>query len=241
VPLLPDTRQIRIKLKNRPAFAGRFFFGLLFLYLPMASAGDQLSPSETSEDKTPLMSAARQGDAAVVARLIAAGDDVNASNSGGATALMFAALSGDPLVTSLLVRAGARTDSKAKLGWTALALAAVKGYTEVGEVLLDAGADQRVRDAYGWTPLMRAVDRRRPEFVRLLLARPGADLGIRQEDGATALHIAAAGGSLEIVRMLVSHGADWSAEDQNGNTATTIARSAGHANVAEYLEGIDKP
>ena len=130
-------------------------------------------------------------------------------------------------------------DSKAKLGWTALALAAVKGYTDVAEVLLDAGADQGVRDAYGWTPLMRAVDRRRPEFIRLLLESPGADLTVRQEDGATALHIAAASGDLQIVRLLVSHGADRSAEDRNGNTATAIARSAGHADIAEYLEGTD--
>ena len=165
------------------------------------------------------MSAARQGDAAAVARLISAGADVNAANAGGATALMFAALSGDPMVTSLLVGAGARTDAKAKLGWTALALAAVKGYTEVAEVLLDAGADQGVRDAYGWTPLMRAVDRRRTDFVRLLLDSPGADVAVRQEDGATALHIAAATGDPEIVGLLINM-----ARTAQPRTATAIPR-----------------
>ena len=192
---------------------------LLFLGLPFAAIGNPLLQGEPSNGKTPLMSAARQGDAAAVTRLISAGADVNASNAGGATALMFAALSGDPLVTSLLVRAGARTDDTAKLGWTALALAAVKGYTEVAEVLLDAGADQGVRDAYGWTPLMRAVDRRRTDFVRLLLDSPGADLAVRQEDGATALHIAAATGDLEIVSLLIANGADRTVANHNGDTA----------------------
>ena len=123
---------------------------LLLFGLPVAASGDLLSDDEPAANgKTPLMTAAREGDAAAVNRLIAAGADVNEANAGGATALMFATLSGDPMVTSLLLRAGARADSKAKLGWTALALAAVKGYTEVGEVLLDAGASQGVRDAYG--------------------------------------------------------------------------------------------
>jgi ankyrin repeat protein len=237
VPPRPELRRAEPPLTYRPAFAGRFFIALLFLGLPFTAASNQLLPVEETNGKTPLMSAARQGDVAAVARMISAGADVNASNAGGATALMFASLNGDPKVTSLLVRAGADTDSKAKLGWTALALAAVKGHTEVAEVLLDAGANQGVRDAYGWTPLMRAVDRRRADVVRLLLASPGADLALRQEDGATALHIAAAGGDLEIVRLLVSRGADGSLEDRNGNAAAAVAR----VEVAEYLEGVGRP
>jgi len=97
---------------------------LLCFVLPVAAVGNFPADDEPASTKTPLMSAAREGDAAAVARLISAGADVNAANAGGATALMFAALSGDPKVTSLLVRAGARTETKAKLGWTALALAA---------------------------------------------------------------------------------------------------------------------
>ena len=158
MPPRPEAIQTASRWTNRPAFAGRFFVALLCFVLPLAAVGNFPADDEPADTKTPLMSAAREGDAAAVARLISAGADVNAANAGGATALMFAALSGDPKVTSLLVRAGARTETKAKLGWTALALAAVKGYTDVAEVLLDAGADQGVRDAYGWTPLMRAVE-----------------------------------------------------------------------------------
>ena len=93
------------------------------------------------------MSAAKQGDAATVARLIDGGADVNAANDGGATALMFAALGGDPMVTSLLVRAGARTDIKAKLatgGGVAARLNAVDAaFHPLREVRL-LGRDQRV-------------------------------------------------------------------------------------------------
>ena len=235
----PESEPTVKSFSDRPAFAGRFFVVLLILGLALSAPAQDLMQDGAANGKTPLMAAARDGDAAAVSRLISAGADVNAANAGGATALMFAALSGDPMVTSLLVRAGARTDSKAKLGWTALALAAVKGHTEVAEVLLDGGADQGVRDAYGWTPLMRAVDRRRGDFVRLLLDRPGVDLGQRQEDGATALHIAAASGDIEIVRLLVTHGADPAATDRNGKSAAEIANTAGFPEIAEYLAGAD--
>jgi ankyrin repeat protein len=86
---------------------------------------------------------------------------------------------------------------------------------------------------------MRAVDRQRTDFVRLLLESPGADVAVRQEDGATALHIAAATGDPELVGLLINHGANHAAVNHNGDTAAEIARSAGFAELAEYLEGID--
>jgi ankyrin repeat protein len=60
---------------------------MLFLGLPFATTGAQLLQDPEAEGKTPLMSAARQADAAAVARLISAGADVNASTSGQGHAL----------------------------------------------------------------------------------------------------------------------------------------------------------
>jgi len=192
--------------------------------------------SAGSDTKTPLMIAAQSGDAGLVAHMIDDGVDVNATNANGGTALMFAAIGGDPTVTAILLRAGARTDRKAMLGWTALALAAVKGHTAVAESLLAAGADPDVRDAYGWTPLMRAVDTKHPEVARLLVESAHADLSLRQEDGATVLHIAAASGDAAMVAYLLSMGADCDAEDARGNTASAIARQTGHTDIAALLD-----
>ena len=75
----------------------------------------------------------------------------------------------------------------------------------------------------------------------MLLAAPGADLSARQESGATALHIAAAAGHSDIVRLLIEHGADRSIEDRNGNTAAATAQLAGHGEIAEYLQAPDQP
>lgn len=237
----------RFSIANRQAFACRFLFAILAIGLSTASTaqissaapaqGDSLiTPGAAANSKSPLMSAARQGDDWTVARLIARGADVNAANANGGTALMFAAIKGDAKISGMLLRAGARTDLKAKLGWTALSLAAVKGHVEVVRVLLAGGADPNIRDTYGWTPLMRAADRRRAGVVRLLLEVGDIDTTIRQEAGSTALHIAAAVGDVEIVRMLVTHGADRSARDSYDNTPAAVARSAGHPEIAKFLE-----
>lgn len=210
----------------------------------MAQEGGPLTPWPESrgaepgnnDAKTPLMVAAQSGDAGLVARMIDNGVDVNAANANGGTALMFAAIGGDATVTAILLRAGARTDRKAMLGWTALALAAVKGHTAVAETLLAAGADPDVRDAYGWTPLMRAVDTKHPEVARLLVESAAADLALRQEDGATVLHIAAARGDLAMVAFLLEQGADCRAVDARGNTAGATAQLAGHADIAALID-----
>jgi ankyrin repeat protein len=55
----------------------------------------------------------------------------------------------------------------------------------------------------------------------------------------TALHGAAENGHLEIVRLLVEHGADVGILDRAGRTARAAALQAGHAAVAEYLAGLE--
>jgi ankyrin repeat protein len=54
----------------------------------------------------------------------------------------------------------------------------------------------------------------------------------------TPLHGAAENGHLEIVRLLVEHGADVSIRDASGRTAREAALQAGHAAVAEFLAGV---
>ena len=89
--------------------------------------------------------------------------------------------------------------------------AALEGRTDALGHLLDAHPD--LIDALGngfrkYTALHRAASRNRHDCIRLLLAR-GADPGRRDfPDNATPLHVAAAIGDLETVRMLVEAGAD---------------------------------
>jgi ankyrin repeat protein len=63
----------------------------------------------------------------------------------------------------------------------------------------------------------------------------GAVVDAADEDGVTALFVAALQGRTEIVRMLLEHGADPSRAAFNGVTPREAAESAGHAETAELL------
>jgi ankyrin repeat protein len=170
-----------------------------------------------------------------LAALIARGADVNASNDNGGTPLMYAAIPGTVAGVELLLANGSTLDATGRNGWTALMIATAKAHTEVVALLLAHGADPDKADIYGWTPLMRAAWEDRPAVVRALLNAPGIGVNERDDQGATALHHAASKGSLEMVRMLVEHGAIPGTRDDAGRTAADRAALMEHAAVVEIL------
>lgn len=187
------------------------------------------------DGKTALMLAASVARAELARALLAAGADVNAANARGGTALMFAATQGDSETVAVLLSHGAAVNARAENGWTAVTLAAATGQAAVVKQLLEAGADANIADIYGWTPLMRAVDSDRAEVVRVLLQNKSVRVNARDDQGETALHHAAAGGSLEIARLLLAHGADPRSRDAAGRTPAAVAAEQGHEKLVNFL------
>jgi ankyrin repeat protein len=191
----------------------------------------------TADGKTALMLAAQQGRVDLIRALLDAGATINLTNTRGGTALMYAAVVGDPATVKLLLLRGATINTQSSNGWTALMIAAVKGYDELVRLLLARGADPNLRDIYGWTPLMRAAYENRLTVVRALLASNATKVNVSNDNGATALHQAARRGHLQIVQLLIDHGADLEAKDLRERTPAMLARAQGHANVANMING----
>lgn len=189
-----------------------------------------------SDGKTLLILAARESDVILVRKLIAAGADVNATTENGGTALMFAAIPGDMEVQSALLEAGADVNAIGGFDWTALMVATVKGHTAAVRQLLARGADPNLHDIYGWTPLMRAVYENRADVAQALLERADTQLDARNDQGATALYLAAVKGNEPLVRALLLAGADPRMADRDGRTPETVAVAAGHEGVARLLQ-----
>jgi ankyrin repeat protein len=117
---------------------------------------------------TPLVLAAKNGNAAVMDPLIKAGADVNAKTSNGTTPLMLAAASGDVAAVSRLIEAGA--DVNAKEGTraeTAAMFAAASNRAAVIQVLASHGADLNAT-----TSIVNLNDLDRNAFGGILFGNP---------------------------------------------------------------------
>jgi ankyrin repeat protein len=173
--------------------------------------------------------------------------------AGELTPLLIAARDGHVATLKALVEAGANINAIAADGKNALGLAIFNGSYDIADYLVDAGIDVNQADAQRFTPLFWAVDRRNMEtapnfpwvvtddplpLIRKLLDR-GADPNwiinntprARMRGGsprivfATAVMRAAFSGDLELVQLLLDHGAD--PHIKSSDNETTLAAAAG--------------
>lgn len=140
----------------------------------------------------------------VIAKLIDAGADVNATDSEGRTALLLAAKNGMTDAATLLIDRGADVSVKTKDKRTALHMAVRS--RSITDKLLEHGAFIDAKDIKGCTPLYLASKEGTAEAAALLIDR-GADVAIAAEDGRTPLHMALSRGKdgLEIAKRLLNY------------------------------------
>ena len=172
---------------------------------------------------TPLLDASRTGDAAMMALLIDAGADPARSHPDGETPLMAAARSGSvPAVQLLLDRKVDVNAAESIQKTTALMRAAAEGHVDVVNLLLKAGADPNLQahvnaisersmnsdhPTGGFTALMWAARNGQEATVRRL-AEGGADLKLKNGDGASAAMIAIYNDRFDMAATLVELGSD---------------------------------
>jgi hypothetical protein len=75
------------------------------------------------------------------------------------------------------------------------------------------------------------------EPIRSALSKQLYDINAVDNFNWTLLMCAAHAGHMTIVKYLLDHGADWQHRtDRRGNNAADLARTAGHTNIAEFIE-----
>jgi len=124
-------------------------------------------------------------------------------------------------------------------GFFPLGLAAYFKHQDAVRLLLDMGADvhQAASNPTKVTALHAAVSSGQLEIVRWLV-EAGADVNARQQIDYTPLMGAAANARLEILDLLLAHGADPSLKTTEGRTAADLAREHGHGEVADRLDAL---
>ncbi len=189
---------------------------------------------------SPLHMAVRDGETAVVKRLLDQGENVNAASSvNGATPLIQAATNGHDQIVAALLDAGAAVNTTDRLDATALMYASSNGYIAIVNNLLRRGADVNIQspsEHLDSTALTLAAGNGHDAVLKLLL-KAGADIDWQTaRDGYSALMLAAEFGHWSSVNTLLSAGANPALVDRKGDMACALATANGHAAVTKVLD-----
>jgi ankyrin repeat protein len=183
-------------------------------------------------------------------------------DGGELTPLAYAVRANDRESTRVMLDAGADVNEVTGYGWSPLLIATQNRYYQLAAYLLERGADPNLANKGAWVPLYLATDNRNIEngdypvrkadmdhleFIKLLLDK-GADVNARvidstetrtvftnqwlDEEGATAFLRASQSSDLELMRLLLSYGADPKIATDLNVTALQVAAGIG------WVEGI---
>ena len=188
--------------------------------------------------ETAMHAAARFGHLECVKLLLEAGADTRAKENSLENASRNQATSIPPLARAskyghlevVRVLLAARGDPAS--GIKALDEAVAHGQVEVARLLLEAGVPTAGQSS---TPLMKAAELGHAQLVQLLLEF-GAERDQISQGGKAAIHAAAAGGWLEVVRILLQAGTSANTlSEVTRETPLHFAAGNGHLEVVQLL------
>jgi ankyrin repeat protein len=150
----------------------------------------------------------------------------------GDTALILAVREDSAKVIDLLLQnKEVKLDARSRNGDTALMLAAYKNKPALVRALLDKGAEP---NQTGWTALHYAATVGNNDIVQLLLDR-SAYIDAESPNQTTPIMMAARGGHILTVKLLLDEGADVTLKNGAGMTALDFARAGGFNDIVEGL------
>lgn len=196
----------------------------------------------TQSGATPMHAAVENGNADVVAYLVSVNPDLvsTAMSDKGFTPLMIAAERGHVDAVRVLAQNGADVHAALKSGICAVYLAAENGCVDIVRMLVEdfhADVNARTTDD-GWTTVLIAARNGHADLLTCLVDDLGADVFATTTDGWSPCHAAASGGHVDVIRALVSVGADESNEDTFGVVPAVVAMECGHEEIANILIGL---
>ncbi|XP_059343738.1 protein phosphatase 1 regulatory subunit 12B isoform X4 [Ammospiza nelsoni] len=208
------------------------------------------------EEGAVFLAACSSGDTEEVKRLLGRGARINTTNVDGLTALHQACIDENLDMVKFLVENGANVNQQDNEGWTPLHAVASCGYLNIAEYLISHGANVAAVNSEGEVPSDIAEEAAMKDLLLEQVKKQGVDLELcrkeeeqqmlqdarqwlnsgRIEDvkqprtGATALHVAAAKGYSEVMRLLIQAGFNLNVQDNDG---WTPLHAAAHWGVKE--------
>ncbi|KAG2466405.1 RAI14 protein, partial [Polypterus senegalus] len=138
-------------------------------------------------------------------------------------------------VSSLLTKKGVNAVKLDSEGKSALHLAAAKGQTDCLGIFLSHGVDVTILDASGCSALHLAAKNSHLECVKKLIKQGKSSVEGVDNIGRTALHYAAASGSLPVVQLLCEDRSPLNVKDAEGCTPLLLSAHNSHSDVCKLL------
>ena len=184
---------------------------------------------------TPIMWAAHEGNASVVAYLIAVGANVKATDKEKMTPLHLATIGGHCEIIAALLSKGANAKAMDGNGFAALHFAAGVDCPESIQMLTQSKVNANMRSGIqDMTALHFAAHYGHPAAIRALV-KAGADVNRAAKYKVTPLHTAVENNRSISVATLIDKGADLNAKDNKGSTPLHLAADKGYDDVVDIL------
>ncbi|XP_027198545.2 protein phosphatase 1 regulatory subunit 16A-like [Dermatophagoides pteronyssinus] len=210
-----------------------------------------------------LLEAATRNDIYEVKRLLMLGVSPDSTNEDGLTALHQCCIDNCEEMMRLLIEFGANVNAKDSEQWTPLHAAATCGHLNLIKLLIENNADLLAVNADGNMPYDICEDEQTLDYIEAEMAKRGItqelidqirlktenqmlfdmkeliqngyDINLKDEQGATPLHIAAANGYLSVIEFLIDNNASIDECDIDLWQPIHAAACWGHIDVVEFL------
>eukprot|EP00055_Hartaetosiga_balthica_P015209 m.88322 g.88322 ORF g.88322 m.88322 type:complete len:1100 (-) comp8805_c1_seq1:4842-8141(-) len=188
---------------------------------------------------TPLHFAARSGNVDIMEMLLKKDTNlVNIMDDEGKIPLHYAVASTVENAAQLLLEHNSNLNKRDTFSLrTPLHIAAKFGAIPVVALLLKKGARRHVRDKSGYFPLHNAAKKGNTDVVRMLLEGDDSSrlLEVTTKYGETPLSLAASGGHVATMNVLITMNASPYKADKLGQTPLHLAVERGHVDAVEVL------
>lgn len=193
--------------------------------------------TEFPGDSTPLHIAAERGLEKVAKVLIEIGANVSPRDIDSRQPLHCSCENGKRSIAELLIKNGAELNAQDCWKETPLHKACRYGYTDLVELLLESDAKMNILDDEGLMPLYYTARWGRGPAMKALLRKNRSKINYvaREDNGWTALHVAAYYGHHEVVAILREAQAKLDIRDYEGCTPLLLATKRGHVEVMRKL------